>query len=105
MSKQGQHNNDANDRDQSRGNNKHDKSMTITTGNVKKKETYAEQARNHEDPGKQAQAQKNEWKEDTRDPRDAAAMSAKQAPRARQSDLDSGRSGSDSNAGRGTRGH
>src|SRR3712207_8653340 len=48
---------------------------------------------------KQAQAQKNEWREDTRDPRDAAAMAMKAATRARQSDLDSGRSGSDSNAG------
>jgi hypothetical protein len=105
MAKQGQHQNDAHDQDKSRGNNNPSKSMTITTGNVKKKETYAEQARNHEDPGKQAQAQKNEWHEDTRDPRRAAMQVAKAPTRARQGDLDSGRSGSDSNASRRSKGH
>ena len=100
MPKRDQHQNDAHDRDQSKGNNNPSKSMTITTGNVKKKETYAEQAREHKDPGKQAQAQKNEWNEETRDPR----RIGKEIPRARQGDLDSGRSGSDSNAGRKSRG-
>jgi hypothetical protein len=104
MAKQGQHNKDAHDPDVSRGHNNPDKSMTITTGSVKKKETYAEQARNHEDPGKQAQAQENEWTEDTRDPRRAAMQAANAPTRARQGDLDSGRTGSDSNASRRTRG-
>lgn len=99
MAKQGQHNDDAHDNDQSRGNNNPSKSMTITTGSVKQRETYAEQARNHEDPGQQAQAQKNDWTEDTRDPR-----RQENPTRARQSDLDSGRNGSDSNASRRTRG-
>jgi len=92
MAKQGQHNNDANDNDKSPGRNNPDKGMTITTGTPKKKETYAEQARNHEDPGKQAQAQEPHWITDTRDPR-----RIENATRARQGDLDSGRNGSDSN--------
>ncbi len=100
MAKQGQHNNDEHDRDKSKGNNNPSKSMTITTGNVKKKETYAEQAREHKDPGKQAQAQKNEWNEDTRD-----KVSIEGSTRARDSDISGGRSGSDSNAGPSTRGH
>ena len=69
MAKQGQHKNDAHDQTKSKGHNNPDKSMTITTGSYKKPETYAEQARRHEDPGKQPQAAKNEWNEDTRDPR------------------------------------
>lgn len=99
MAKQGQHNKDRRDQDQSRGHNNPSKSMTITTGTPKKKETYAQQARDHDDPGKQAQAQKNEWIDDTRDPR-----RAENPTRARQGDLDSQRSGSDSNASRRTRG-
>jgi hypothetical protein len=99
MAKQGQHNNDRRDQDKSRGHNNPAKSMTITTGTPKKQETYAEQARRHEDLGKQAQAQRNEWTDDTRDPR-----RTENPTRARQGDLDSERSGSDSNASRRTRG-
>lgn len=93
MAKQGQHKNDAHDPSKSKGNNNPDKSMTITTGSVKKQETYAEQAREGKDTDKQAQAQKNDWNEDTRDPR-----RIDNPTRARQGDLDSGRNGSDSNA-------
>src|SRR5438876_1005504 len=72
MAKQGQHQNDVNDQQKSRGHNNPSKSMTITTGTPKKKETYAQQAREHKDPAKQPQAQKNEWIDDTRDPRRVA---------------------------------
>ena len=98
MAKQGQHNNDVRDSDKSRGNNNPDKSVTIVTGTPKKQETYEEQARQHKDPGVQAQAAKNEWHEDTRlEPKvDGKSL------RARRGDLSvSGRadsSGSDSNA-------
>src|SRR5438128_2566961 len=99
MAKQGQHQNDVNDQQKSRGHNNPSKSMTITTGRPKKKETYAQQAREHKDPGKQPQAQKNEWIDDTRDPRRVA-----RPLRAREGDITGGRSGSDSNASRRTRG-
>jgi hypothetical protein len=104
MAKQGQHNEDARDADRSRGHNKPRKSVTITAGTPKKHETYAEQARRHEDPGRQAQAQKNEWREDTRDPARLARRAAGTATRAREGDLTGNRSGSDSNASRRTRG-
>ena len=104
MAKQGQHNKDARDQDRSRGHNNSEKSVTITAGSPKKRETYAEQARRHEDTGKQAQAQKNEWTEDTRDPERLARRAAGTATRAREGDLSGNRSGSDSNAGRRTRG-
>ncbi len=67
VAKQGQHNNDAHDYDKSKGPNNPSKSVTITIGSYKKRETYAEQAYAGEDPGKQAQAAKNEWNLDTRD--------------------------------------
>jgi hypothetical protein len=86
MAKQGQHKNDRMDQRKSRGHNNPDKSVTITAGTPKKQETYAEQARRGEDPGKQAQAAKNEWKEDTHDPERKLPKGA-------------GRSGSESNAG------
>jgi len=105
MAKQGQHEHDAHDPKQSKGPNNPDKSVTVTAGTPKNQETYEEQARRHEDPGKQAQAAENEWNEDTRDPRRAAMQAMNASTRARQGDLDSGRSGSDSNAGRHTRGH
>ena len=96
MAKQGQHNRDSRDLDVSRGHNKPAKSITITTGNFKKKETYRKQAVQHQDPAKQAQADKNEWLADTRE-------QPAQGTRARHPR--SGRSGSDSNADGGTRGH
>jgi hypothetical protein len=99
MAKSGQHNNDAHDYDKSPGPNEPDKSVTITTGTPKKQETYARQAREHKDTGKQAQAARNEWNEDTRD-----KPTIEDSPRARESDI-SGRSGSDSNASDNTRGY
>jgi len=98
MAKQGQHKGDSNDENVSRGHNDHDKSVTITTGSYKKHETYEAQARAHEDTSPQPQAAKNEWNPDTRD-----APTTTGSPRAR--DVGSGRSGSDSNADKGTRGH
>lgn len=92
MAKQGQHKNDRMDQRKSRGHNNPDKSVTITAGRPKKQETYAAQARRGEDPGKQAQAQQNEWKEDTHEPRNDLPKG-------------SGRSGSESNASTRTRGH
>jgi len=103
MAKHGQHNDDSNDNDKSKGHNNPDKSTTITTGSYKKPETYAKQARAHQDPGKQPQAAKNDWNEDTRD-----QVTIEDSPRARVGDLSrSGRahgSGSDSNASKDTRG-
>lgn len=99
MAKQGQHNKDSRDSDVSRGRNNPDKSMTITTGSYKKPETYEEQARRSEDTNRQAQAAKPDWKEDTHvEIQDDGGL------RARSGDLGSGRSGSDSNASRRTRG-
>ena len=100
MPKSGQHNNDAHDYDKSKGHNKPSKSVTIITGNPKKRETYARQAAEHKDPGKVPQKDKNEWNEDTRD-----KPTIENSPRARDSDIGSGRSGSDSNASKSTRGH
>lgn len=99
MAKQGQHRNDSNDQTKSKGHNNPAKSMTITTGSYKKPETYAEQAREHRDTNPQAQAARNEWNEDTRD-----KPTIENSPRARDSDITGGRSGSDSNASRRTRG-
>ena len=104
MAKQGQHQNDQHDYDKSKGPNNPSRSVTITTGTYKKKETYAKQAAQRKDPHKQPQAAKNEWNEDTRD-----KPTIEGSPRARTGDLSvSGRahgSGSDSNASKSTRGH
>jgi hypothetical protein len=100
MAKQGQHNDDSHDYDKSKGPNKPDKSVTITTGSYKKPETYQEQAAEHRANNRQAQAAGNEWNEDTRD-----EPTIEDSPRARESDIGSGRSGSDSNASKGTQGH
>jgi len=103
MAKQGQHTNDSHDYDKSKGNNNPSKSVTVTTGSYKKQETYGAQANRGEDPGKQAQAKKNEWNEDTRD-----KPSIEGSPRARRGDISMSRrangSGSDSNASKQTRG-
>src|SRR5690242_1691457 len=97
MAKQGQHENDAHDSTKSKGPNKPDQSVTVTTGSYKKHETYEAQARAHQDTEPQAQAATHEWNEDTREePTNAGS------PRAR--DVGSGRSGSDSNADTGSRG-
>ena len=100
MAKQGQHNNDSHDYDKSKGPNKPDKSVTITTGTPKKQETYRKQAAEGKATNKQAQAAKNEWNEDTRD-----KPTIEDSVRARDSDIDSGRSGSESNASKSTKGH
>ncbi len=100
MAKQGQHNDDAHDYDKSPGHNNPSKSQTVVTGSYKKQETYKKQAAEHKDPGKRAQAAKNEWNPDTRDKPTIAG-----SPRARDSDVTSDRSGSDSDASSGTRGH
>jgi hypothetical protein len=97
--KDGQHNDDAHDYDKSRGPNKPDKSVNVTTGTPKKQETYQAQAQQHKDTDKQAQSQSNEWNDDTRD-----KPTIEDSPRARDSDIGSGRSGSDSNASNSTRG-
>src|SRR3954469_19993711 len=99
MAKQGQHHGDAHDYDKSKGPNKPDKSVTIVTGTPKKHETYEQQAAEHKATNRQAQAARNEWDEDTRD-----KPTIENSPRARDSDITSGRSGSDSNADKGTRG-
>ena len=99
MSKQGQHNNDAHDYDKSKGPNKPDKSVDISTGTPKSQETYQRQAAQQDSPAKQASPSRNEWNEDTRD-----KPTIEDSPRARDTDISGGRSGSDSNAGKGRRG-
>ena len=91
MPKDGQHNNDAHDSDKSKGPNNPDRSVTVTTGTPKKQETYQKQAAEGKANNKQAQAAKNEWNEDTRD-----EPTTEGSTRARESDIGSGRSGSDS---------
>ena len=91
MAKQGQHENDSNDPTKSKGPNNPDKSVTITTGTPKKRETYTRRARQHENPEPQAQAAHHDWNEDTRDEPDLTGST-------RARDVGSGRSGSDSGA-------
>ena len=98
MAKQGQHENDSDDQRKTKGHNNPSKSQTITTGSYKKQETYAKRAREGKDPEPQAQAARIDWNEDTRD-----KPTIEGATRARE--VRSGRSGSDSNAGAGSRGH
>jgi hypothetical protein len=90
MAKQGQHNDDARDQDRSRGHNNPAKSMTITAGTLKQRETYAEQARAHHDPAPRAQAAGNDWHQDSHAEQHDDGLRARH-PR-------SGRSGSDSGA-------
>ena len=96
MAKQGQHKHDHDDPRVSRGHNNPSQSMTITTGSYKKPETYEEQARQHKDTDPQAQAAKNAWHEDT---------NAVDPVTKKDRVGDSNRTGSDSNADTGTRGH
>lgn len=99
MAKQGQHNNDSHDNDQSKGHNNPSKSVDIITGTPKKQETYARQAAEGKANNKEPQHQVNDWNEDTRD-----KPTIENSPRARDSDIGSGRSGSDSNASPSTQG-
>jgi len=93
MPKDGQHNNDAHDYDRSKGPNNPDKSVDMAVGTPKSQETYQRQAAQHDDPGKRPSAARNEWNGDTRD-----KPTIEESPRARDSDITGGRSGSDSNA-------
>jgi hypothetical protein len=98
MAKQGQHKRDANDPRISKGPNNPSKSVTITTGTYKKKETAREQVAQHQDSNPPAQAARYEWNEDTREQPSNAGSPRAARPR-------SGRSGSESNASKGTKGH
>jgi hypothetical protein len=98
MAKQGQHENSANDRTESKGPNNPSQSQPIITGTSKKRETYAAQARARKDPGVRPQLARNDWNEDTRDQPSIEGSTRARHPR-------SGRSGSDSNADSGSRGH
>jgi len=82
MPKDGQHKNDSHDYDKSRGPNNPDKSVAITTGTPKNRETYTQQANQGDDPGKQAQASNRDWNKDTR-----GQTSNPGSPRGRKGDL------------------
>jgi hypothetical protein len=109
MAKAGQHHNAGlssskpRGHETSRGRNRPDRSQEITTGSYKKQETYRRQALEHSpnttDQGAQA-ANQQSWNDDIRDAPDTTSGST----RARESSLH-GRSGSDSNADTGSRGH
>ncbi len=96
MAKQGQHHNDHHDEDVSPGPNNPRKSVTITAGTPKRRATFAAQARAHEDTDKQAQEAHNAWHPDTHV--ENRTPDGRIPGRRR-------RSGSDSNASSGTRGH
>ncbi len=106
MPKRGQHHNNATDgskprgQEKSKGRNNPSKSQTITTGTYKKPETTRKQQLEHKDPHRPAQNAGPDWNEDVRD-----KISIEGSVRARDTDLGSGRSGSDSNADAGSRGH
>jgi hypothetical protein len=68
MPKQGQHRNDRFDQTKSPGHNHPKRSQTITTGSPKKQQTIEQDAREHRDPYRPAQAAKNEWRSERRDP-------------------------------------
>jgi hypothetical protein len=68
MAKQGQHKNDRFDQTKSPGHNHPDRSQTITTGSPKKQETIEQDAREHRDPYRPAQADRNDWDSERRDP-------------------------------------
>jgi hypothetical protein len=99
MAKQGQHKHDANDQNVSHSHNKPDQSQAIVTGSYKKQETYKKQAALHEDPGKTGQHAKVHNIDDTRDniTHEANSERLTQEP--------AGRTGSESNQDKGSRGH
>jgi hypothetical protein len=107
MAKQGQHKRDHHDPRVSRGPNDPDKSVVITTGSYKKPETDEEQPHEPRDPSRPAQLDTNEWNEDTRKfPDHAGATRAREIRGDREGGrTHRGRSGSDSNADSGSRGH
>jgi len=108
MPKRGQHDHDAinpsqpKGHDQSLGPNHPDRTQRITTGTYKKPETYKKEAYAHSSntSDRRTQSSFDPWDEDTRD-----VPTTEGSPRARRSDITGGRSGSDSNADAGTRGH
>jgi hypothetical protein len=67
MPKQGQHKNDRFDQTKSPGHNHPGRSQTITTGAPKKQETFEQDAREHRDPNRPAQADRNDWSPERRD--------------------------------------
>ncbi len=101
MAKQGQHKHDKHDHRlmPATGHNNPRESTPITTGPSKKKETYAKQAYEHKNPAKRAQFAKNTWDPDT-----THYVTHEADSRARAQDHAT-RSGSDSNADKGTRGY
>lgn len=91
MAKQGQHKNDLNDQTKSKGRNRPDQSMAMTSGSYKKPETYRTQALAHRATSKPGQmAKEPSWNEHPGHSRDQTSTRARH-PR-------SGRSGSRSNA-------
>jgi len=68
MPKRGQHKDDRFDQTKSHGHNHPDRSQTITTGSPKKQETVEQDAREHRDPHRPAQADRNEWHAERREP-------------------------------------
>jgi hypothetical protein len=109
MAKAGQHHNDGlnaakpRGHEKSRGRNHPDRSQAITTQSYKKPETYAREAYEHSaNTGDQrpGAARFDAWNDDIREQPDTTSGST----RARDSDLDGGRSGGDSNASRRNRG-
>ena len=91
MAKQGQHKNDLNDQTKSKGRNRPDQSMAMTSGSYKKPETYRMQALQGKATNKPGQlAKEPTWNEHPGHVRDKYSTRAR-SPR-------SGRSGSQSNA-------
>lgn len=110
MAKKGQHHNEGlssskpRGHETSRGRNNPEKSEPIRTGTYKKPETYSQQAFAHQDTTSDRRRQATNfdpYNADIREHPDTATGST----RARDSDIAGGRSGSDSNADAGTRGH
>ena len=107
MPKRGQHKQDAIDtskpkgHEKSPGPNRPGRSQRITTGTYKKQETYRQRAYAHQEPEpRPAQSAFDPWNPDLRE-----MPTIQESPRARHSDITRGRSGSDSNASRRTRGY
>jgi hypothetical protein len=109
MAKAGQHHNDGlnpakpRGHEKSRGVNHPDRSQPITTQSYKKPERYAQQAREHSSntgDERGTAARFDAWNDDIREHPDTTSGST----RARDTGLDGGRSGSDSNASRRSRG-
>jgi len=109
MAKSGQHHNSGQSaskprgHETSRGVNRPSHSQEITTGSYKKQQTYRQQAAEHSGNTSDDRAQaanREPWNDDIREQPDTTTGNT----RARDSSLH-GRSGSDSNADSGTRGH